>query len=622
MMSLAEDDGLAIVEVGVPRTQQTMPPDRVFWSHFSPNLGTGSWILGLLLVPAGLDFRMGLLAIVLGNLIGALPVGFAALMGPITGLTQIETSRFTFGVIGKRIPAAVNYLMCVGFSASGAIPGSLALQALLGLAHVVVPFWICLIVMQSTTLIAGFYGHHLVQLMQKYLGYFLLAAFTIVGVMAALHVPGAAFAPHAVSAASFALGVSLMASNAISWTPYSSDYTRYLPPATPPRIVFGLSYGALVSSCIAVETLGLITAVVIHDTSPVGFMAGVARISGGFAWAAFAALVSSVLVGNAINDTTASYSLISTGLRIPRRRSAIVTGVVIFAIAMFGVGRFTTLYMQFLFLVLYWVAPWAGVLLADRRHIVESRDVTERWRKGVPIFLVTTIATIALFSSTDIYQSPVAKLLGGVDIGYFIGFFAAYFWYKAAYQGETVPDHIVPGIWFEPPVPEPDASFERLKSEIALAPEVVDLGSGPFVENRSVAWYGDDGAIYRYAGTHNIPNPWTPELARLRTHLEAALGVRLNSCLVGWYENGANDVNWHADDEPELRGCIVSVSLGATRTFKIRPSTGGSEIDIPLEHGSVLVMTVESQQSWWHSVPAEPASGPRMNLTFREIALA
>jgi len=91
MAHLGEDDGLAIVESGVPPAQQTMPLDRVFWSHFSPNLGTGSWILGLLLVPAGLDFRTGMLAVVLGNLIGALPVAFAAVMGPATGLTQMET---------------------------------------------------------------------------------------------------------------------------------------------------------------------------------------------------------------------------------------------------------------------------------------------------------------------------------------------------------------------------------------------------------------------------------------------------------------------------------------------------------------------------------------------------
>jgi NCS1 family nucleobase:cation symporter-1 len=291
--------------------------------------------------------------------------------------------------------------------------------------------------MQGVTLVAGIYGHHLVQLMQKYLGYFMIAAFAVVGVLAVRHVPGATFAPHAVTLAAFALGVSLAASNAISWTPYSSDYTRYLPSQTPARTIFTLTYLALNLSCIASETLGLVTAVVIRDSAPAAFMAGVAQLTGSFAWVAFAALLSSVLVGNAINDTTASYSLITAGARIPRRLAAIVTGIVIFAIALFSVGRFTTLYTQFLFLVLYWVAPWAGILLADWHASRGARSAVGRWRRGTPIFLVTTIVTIVLFSSTDLYTGPIAKWLGGIDIGYFAGFFIAFFWYRATANVRT-----------------------------------------------------------------------------------------------------------------------------------------------------------------------------------------
>lgn len=182
-------------------------------------------------------------------------------------------------------------------------------------------------------------------------------------------------------------------------------------------------------------------------------------------------------------------------------------------------------------------------------------------------------------------------------------------------------EQIVPGIWFEAPVPDADASFVRLRNEISLVPEIVDVGAGTGTMNRTVAWYGNEGAIYRYSGSTNVPNGWTPELARIREHLQTALGVSLNSCLVGWYDDGRNDVEWHADDEPELQGCIVSVSLGATRTFQIRPSSGGDPIDVPLHHGSVLVMTVESQRAWHHAVPPEPATGPRMNLTFRDIRI-
>ncbi|MFT8445536.1 cytosine permease, partial [Acetobacter orientalis] len=84
---LMEELSSASVREPVPDALKTMRLDRVFWSHFSPNLGPGGWVTGALLISMGLDFRTGVLAVLVGNLIGALPVAFAAAIGPATGLT-------------------------------------------------------------------------------------------------------------------------------------------------------------------------------------------------------------------------------------------------------------------------------------------------------------------------------------------------------------------------------------------------------------------------------------------------------------------------------------------------------------------------------------------------------
>jgi hypothetical protein len=73
--ALVEDVHARIVERGVPAEQQTMALDKVFWSHFCTNLAPATWVLGALLVGIGLDFRTGVLAILIGNVLGALPVG-------------------------------------------------------------------------------------------------------------------------------------------------------------------------------------------------------------------------------------------------------------------------------------------------------------------------------------------------------------------------------------------------------------------------------------------------------------------------------------------------------------------------------------------------------------------
>jgi alkylated DNA repair dioxygenase AlkB len=84
-------------------------------------------------------------------------------------------------------------------------------------------------------------------------------------------------------------------------------------------------------------------------------------------------------------------------------------------------------------------------------------------------------------------------------------------------------------------------------------------------------------------------------------------------------------MGYHADDEPELgpEPCIASVSLGATRRFVLRPRAKKgtrAPVEIPLTHGSLLVMRGGTQRHWVHGVPREPrVTEARVNLTFRSL---
>jgi alkylated DNA repair dioxygenase AlkB len=81
-------------------------------------------------------------------------------------------------------------------------------------------------------------------------------------------------------------------------------------------------------------------------------------------------------------------------------------------------------------------------------------------------------------------------------------------------------------------------------------------------------------------------------------------------------------MGWHSDDEPELgqKPLIASVSLGAERRFLVRPKGGGVSERVILGHGSLLLMTGDSQANWQHSIPKTKRNvGLRINLTFRQI---
>jgi len=142
---------------------------------------------------------------------------------------------------------------------------------------------------------------------------------------------------------------------------------------------------------------------------------------------------------------------------------------------------------------------------------------------------------------------------------------------------------------------------------------------------RRVAWHGDPGAGYTYSGTDHRPQPWTPELERIRDRVRTLTGAEFNAVLLNLYRDGRDGMGWHADDEPELgpNPVIASVSFGATRRFCLRHRRRREvRLDLPLPHGSLLVMSGATQHHWVHALPkTASAVGERINLTFRRVAL-
>ncbi len=76
----------------------------------------------------------------------------------------------------------------------------------------------------------------------------------------------------------------------------------------------------------------------------------------------------------------------------------------------------------------------------------------------------------------------------------------------------------------------------------------------------------------------------------------------------------------HADDEPEMGNVIGSLSLGATRTFRIKHNKTKETMSFPLGHGTLIIMAGTMQQFWKHEIPkTRQAVEERINLTYRQI---
>jgi alkylated DNA repair dioxygenase AlkB len=130
-----------------------------------------------------------------------------------------------------------------------------------------------------------------------------------------------------------------------------------------------------------------------------------------------------------------------------------------------------------------------------------------------------------------------------------------------------------------------------------------------------------DPRLTAYYGGHD-GHEWTPCLLALKAKIESACGIEFNRVLLNFYRDGKDSVAWHSDTLPAggKHHPIASVTFGDTRIFKVRHRTRKdiSPLDIPLAHGSFLLMGAAMQDHYEHHVPKTARDvGPRINLTFR-----
>jgi alkylated DNA repair dioxygenase AlkB len=139
-------------------------------------------------------------------------------------------------------------------------------------------------------------------------------------------------------------------------------------------------------------------------------------------------------------------------------------------------------------------------------------------------------------------------------------------------------------------------------------------------------WQQAYGQDYAYSGIVNralaVPCLLAPFLAWAQHDIEA----RLNGLLLNWYDAELGHyIGPHRDSTIGLAvgSPIVTISLGATRTFRLRPFKAQGFLDFAARHGAVFVLPFESNRWLKHEVPSpKGAQGRRISITVRAFAPA
>ena len=178
---------------------------------------------GALSVTLGLNFAWSILAIILGNVFGALLMAAHSAQGPHLGIPQMIQSRAQFGVVGAIIPLLLVIVMYIGYASTGLVYSAQTFNALFPQ----VPGPVIIVASSIVTAVIVIIGYDAIHTAFKWLSIVFSILFVVVTIYA-FNMPLApgsiTFCP--VDFGMFLLAVSIAATWQISYAPYVADYSR------------------------------------------------------------------------------------------------------------------------------------------------------------------------------------------------------------------------------------------------------------------------------------------------------------------------------------------------------------------------------------------------------------
>lgn len=326
----------------------------LLWAGASISLAE-IWAGGLL-VPLG--FLGGLLAILIGHLIGNTPMALGGIIGSRHGVPAMVSTRGALGNRGSLLPAVLNVIQLIGWTAVMIwIGGHAAAQLTPGVTWLNGKAWILIVGAVTTTWALA--GHGLWKWLQRVAVTFLLLLSLFMtwvvlrhyGLRQLLSVPPKPGLP-------FMLGMDLVIAMPISWLPLAADYSRY---ARTTRSSFrGTWWGYFAGSC-WMYAVGLAAALATQADNPDGMVMKLMSALG-FVLPALAIVLLSTFTTTFLDIYSNAVSVQSIFPRARERVIVLAGGALSTALAVFFPAQ---RYETFLLLIGSAFCPLFGIILAD-----------------------------------------------------------------------------------------------------------------------------------------------------------------------------------------------------------------------------------------------------------------
>jgi NCS1 family nucleobase:cation symporter-1 len=390
----------------------------------------------------GLSLIWTVVASIVGIGIGTLFMAFHASQGPHMGLPQMIQSRAQFGFRGVIIPLLATLFTYLAFNIADTVLLGQGLKSAFGWN----PTAVSLTAAVAAALLAIF-GHDWVHKVFRILLYISLPLTIIltIGVITGHAGGGTVHVHYGFTIVAFMAQLTAAAAYNITYAPYVSDYSRYLPSKTASRKVIAAVFFGASSSALWLIILGAWLAIELRATdglSGLQLAGNNVFIHLGDATALLSALALAATMGmNAYGGMLTVLTSIDSFKSIkPTRKARVITIVVLTVIWYLVANIITTGAVATVFsaltLMLYLLVPWTATNLVDYFIVRKGRYAitdlftpkgvygTWAWR-GLVSFGIGFLFEIPFMVVPPIgswsFTGPIAQAIGGLDISWLVG---------------------------------------------------------------------------------------------------------------------------------------------------------------------------------------------------------
>ena len=361
---------------------------------------------------APLGFKKGLLAILLGHVIGCVMLFLAGLIGGRAGKSAMESVKMSFGSKGAFLFSALNIVQLVGWTAIMIFDGALAAESILPVGR-----WLWCVVIGALIILWILIG---IRNLAKVNTVAMAALFILTVVLSFVIFGSGTMSAVSGEGMSFGAAVELSVAMPLSWLPLISDYTREAKKPVAATAVSAVTYGIV--SC-WMYVIGMGAAIFTGESDIARIM-----LKAGLGAAGLVIIIFSTVTTTFLDAYSAGVSTQSLSVKISEKWAAVAVGLLGILGAVFLPLSDITDFLYFIGSVF---APMIAIQIADFFILRQNAETRAFSVKNLALWLAGFIIYRVLMGFDFILGSTLPDMLITIILSLAVNRIGAIYGHKA-----------------------------------------------------------------------------------------------------------------------------------------------------------------------------------------------